>query len=258
MNVVIIIPTYNEEACIGKTVTELQTVLSKIQGHHIQVLIFDSHSQDQTLARVQELQQRYPNIVLQTEARKSGLGHAYVAAMQYAMKHMQADLIFEFDADGSHQPQYIPQMIDAITEGADVVVGSRYVKGGKIDVSWPWYRLLVSKLGNWIARFFLTWRYKDFTSGFRVSKAAFLAPALAQGLLSKNYAYKLHLFWSLHKLKAKIVELPITFIDREQGYSKFPRNNIRESLKVVILLRLREFKHLLFKLRCRHRKDRSR
>lgn len=248
MNIIIIIPTYNEEDSIAKTLPELEAVLAQIQEHQTQVLIFDSQSQDQTLARVRELQQQYPNIILQIEAQKSGLGGAYVQAMQYAMGVLHADLVFEFDADGSHQPQYIPKMIDMIMQGADVVVGSRYVPGGKVDVNWPWYRLWISKLGNFVARFFLTWRYKDFTSGFRATKTIFLAPALAQGLLSKNYAYKLHLLWALHQQGAKIVELPITFVDREQGYSKFPKNNIQESLQVVILLRLREIKRYLSKL----------
>ena len=240
MKIVIIIPTYNEADSIQKTLPELEAVLETIQSHEVSILIFDSHSTDSTLAVVAALQKKYPNILLQTEAHKSGLGSAYAQAMQYAYTSLQADLIFEFDADGSHQPKYIVDMIQAIEDGADVAVGSRYTAGGKVDVSWPWYRRLVSELGNLIARCFLVWRYKDFTSGFRASKASFLASILKKPLLSKNYAYKIHLLFALHQAGAKIIEVPITFIDRENGYSKFPKNNVLESLKVVFILRFRE------------------
>ncbi len=242
LKVVIIIPTYNEACSIKQTLLDLESISTKIPSHQINILVFDSHSIDATLQIVQELQQQFNNITIATEEEKSGLGSAYAKAMKFAWETLEADLIFEFDADGSHQPQFIVPMIAAIESGADVALGSRYVKGGKIQVGWPWYRRLLSQVGNWVARLFLTPRYKDFTSGFRATKTKFLKQALLKPLLSKNYAYKIHLLWGLHKLGAKIVEVPIIFIDREAGYSKFPKNNILESLKVVLILRLRELK----------------
>lgn len=242
LNITIIIPTYNEEGSLEKTIFQLEEVIATLNAHKITVLIFDSHSTDRTPAIVKALQVKFDNIVLETEAKKSGLGSAYVKAMQYAIEHLGAELVFEFDADGSHQPQYIVPMIKAIEEGADVALGSRYVKGGAVCVGWPWYRRLISELGNYIARFFLTSAYKDFTSGFRATKASFLKTILQKPLLSNNYAYKIHLLWALHQAHAKIVEVPIVFIDRESGHSKFPKNNILESLKVVILLRLMAWK----------------
>ncbi len=240
MKIVIIIPTYNEAASIEQTVLSLEKVISGILEHQISILIYDSHSEDSTLEIVKKLQNQFDNIVIETEAQKSGLGNAYVQAMRYAIENLQAELVFEFDADGSHQPKFIVSMIAAIEQGADVAVGSRYVKGGEIQVGWPWYRRLISQGGNGIARLFLTSRYKDFTSGFRATKSTFLKPVLDQGLLSKNYAYKIHLLWALHQLGANIVEVPIVFVDREEGYSKFPKNNMSESFKVVLILWLRK------------------
>jgi dolichol-phosphate mannosyltransferase len=239
LKIVIIIPTYNEEGHIEKTLTLLQAMMLHAQNHEYWILVFDSNSSDKTISIVKTLQIRCNNIILIGEERKSGLGSAYTKAMQYVIENLNADIVFEFDADGSHQPHYIPAMIEAIENGADVVMGSRYVPGGKVSADWAWYRHFISRLGNWIARILLSWKHQDLTTGFRATKTTFLKQVPLNNLLSKNYAYKLHLFWELHQLGAKIVEIPITFIDRQHGISKFPRNNILESLKVVILLRLR-------------------
>ena len=243
--VVIIIPTYNEADCIESTLLGLQREFAHIPQHDMHVLIFDSSSSDDTQPTIKRLQQQYPNIHLATEPEKSGLGSAYIKAMHYAIEEMRADVVFEFDADGSHQPKYLPGMIKMLDEGADVVVGSRYVEGGETDVGWPWHRKMISQVGNIIARTFLTRKYKDMTSGFRGTKVEALKRVDIDKLLSKNYAYKIHLFWALHKTGAKIAEFPIQFIDRQQGYSKFPKNNATESLKVVILLRLYEMRRYL-------------
>lgn len=242
MKIIIIIPTYNEEGSIETTISLLEEMVAAVSAHEFVLLIYDSNSTDRTIPMVQALQARFTNIILQVENKKSGLGAAYVKAMQYVIENLSADVIFEFDADGSHQPCYVPVMIETIVNGADVVIGSRYVPGGKIDASWVWYRHLISRAGNWMARFLLVWKYKDLTSGFRATKTSLLRKIQLDKLLSKNYAYKLHLFWELYQLGGNIVEIPITFIDRQHGISKFPRNNIIESLKVVIILRARAIK----------------
>ncbi len=243
--IVIIIPTYNEADCIEQTLRDLQQVFTHIPQHDMHILIFDSSSTDETQPIIKRLSQQWPNLHMATEPEKSGLGSAYVKAMHHAMEEMHADIVFEFDADGSHQPKYLPKMIQTLDEGADVVVGSRYVKGGSADVDWPWYRRLISQGGNIVARLLLTSRYKDLTTGFRGTKVSALKKVNIDKLLSKNYAYKIHLFWALHKAGAKVAEYPIEFIDRQQGYSKFPKNNISESLKVVFILRIREMRRYL-------------
>jgi dolichol-phosphate mannosyltransferase len=245
--VIIIIPTYNESQVIAQTIIELEKVFTSIDAaqYEMHILIYDSNSPDHTAQIVEQLQQQYKNLYLAIEKQKSGLGSAYVKAITHAINKLNADIVFEFDADGSHQPKYLPAMLDKFTKGADVVVGSRYVKGGKMPGDWSIDRKILSWGGNLISRLFLTWKYKDFTSGFRGTRVSFLKKINLDKLLSKNYAYKLHLFWSLHKLKAKIIEYPIEFIDRKVGYSKFPKNNIYESLKVVILLRYYELKRYI-------------
>ncbi len=240
MRCTIIIPTYNESGTIEKTIRELETTFLSLPQIEMNILVFDSNSTDPTRSIVQQLQKQWPNIYLTGEEKKSGLGGAYIQAMRYATDVLKADVVFEFDADGSHQPKHIPEMIALLQAGNDVVVGSRYVKGGKIAVDWPWYRRLISVAGNWTARLFLTPRYKDFTSGFRATKTIWLKKIDLEGLLSRQYAYKIHLFWALHKAGAKIVESPIEFIDRTEGESKFPRRNTTDSLNVVIKLRLSE------------------
>ncbi len=248
MKVVIIIPTYNEEGHIEQTILLLQKIITQVNQpvtqHEFILLIYDSASTDATAAIVRRLQTQYSTILLLTEAKKSGLGSAYINAMQYANTELNADCVFEFDADGSHQPQHIPTMLAALDAGADVVMGSRYVSGGKVDADWAWHRHLISRAGNVIARFFLTSRYKDLTTGFRATRVSMLKKISLDKLISKNYAYKLHLFWELYRAGAHIVEVPITFIDRQHGVSKFPRNNIIESLKVVMILRARVLKGL--------------
>lgn len=239
MKIVIIIPTYNEEGHIKNTLSLLQTMISEVPEHEFQILIFDSNSTDDTVSIIKTLQTQFDNILLIGEEKKSGLGSAYIKAMQYVIDHLDADIVFEFDADGSHQPQYIPVMLNEFAKGADVVMGSRYVPGGKVDAEWAWHRHLISRLGNWVARFFLTWKYKDLTTGYRGTRVSYLKKVPLTKLLSKNYAYKIHLFWELYRLGATISEVPITFIDRQHGVSKFPRNNILDSLRVVITLRAR-------------------
>ncbi|NNM58581.1 MAG: polyprenol monophosphomannose synthase [Legionellales bacterium] len=239
---IIIIPTYDEEAMIAVTIQALQENIAKINGFDISILVFDSHSRDNTVNIIKQLQQHYSNLYLQTEAEKSGLGSAYIQAMQYAMTELKADVVIEYDADGSHQPHYLAPMLALLNEGYDVVLASRYLKDGGLPDNWNWYRKGLSIAGNWVARLFLTTKYTDFTSGFRITRTSCLKKIDLTQLLSKEYAYKIHLLWGLHQQEANIVEYPIIFVDRLKGYSKFPRNNILDSLRVVIILRWRVFR----------------
>jgi len=239
-NVVIIIPTYNEEPTIEETLRQVLRVASSINEHHVNILVFDSGSTDRTASLVKTMQQTEPRIHLQTETHKSGLGSAYLQAMRHALYSMNADVVFEFDADLSHQPHYIAPMLEHL-KMHDVVIGSRYVNGGDIPNDWAWYRKFLSVLGNYVARFCLTYRYKDFTSGFRATRKAALSRALPRRFLSNHYAYKIELLWTLHCNKAQIYEYPIVFVDRKNGQSKLPTNSILDSLRVLLMLRLRSW-----------------
>jgi len=167
--VIIVIPTYNESQTIAQTIIELEKVFNSIDAvqYEMHILIYDSNSPDHTAQIVEQSQQQYKNLHLAMEKQKSGLGSAYAKAITHAINKLNADIVFEFDADGSHQPKYLPAMLDEFSKGADVVVGSRYVKGGKMPSDWSIDRKILSWGGNLISRLFLTWKYKDFTSGFR-------------------------------------------------------------------------------------------
>jgi len=246
MKVVIIIPTYNESESIANTVENLQVEFKKIKNHDMHILVIDSNSSDNTQVIIKKLQEKYKNIHLLVEKAKSGLGGAYIMAMKYAMEKMSADVVFEYDADGSHQPKYILGMVDTLAKGADVVVGSRYVPGGSMPKDWGFNRKLMSFGGNLIARSTLfMFQYRDMTSGFRGTKTKLLKKVDLDGLFSKQFAYKIHLYYDLHKLGAKIVEYPIDFIDRTKGHTKFPANNVRDSLLLCFRLRLRDSKQFL-------------
>ncbi len=242
--VVVIIPIYNEADVIADTLKAVLESTKNLKDFDVDILVFDSQSTDQSVLEVKKVQRQNAHVHLQSEVKKSGLGSAYMQAMLYAMDDLKADIVFEFDADGSHQPKYIAPMLEAMKTN-DVVVGSRYVKGGSIPSNWGWHRKLFSVLGNQVSRLLLTRKYKDFTSGFRATRCSVLKKALPEKFLSNQYAYKLHLFWLLHKAGASIVEYPIEFIDREKGYSKLPSNSIMDSLRVVFTLRFYELQSYL-------------
>jgi len=241
--IIIIIPTYNESLVIEDTIHQVFSVISHIKKRFVEILVFDSASTDSTQEKVRALQNQYGHALhLQTEKKKSGLGSAYMQAMRYAFQHLHADIIVEFDADLSHQPKYLIPLLEALNQ-YDVVIGSRYVRGGSIPKNWGIHRKFLSIIGNQVARLILTMQYKDFTSGFRATRRRVLEEVLPACFLSNHYAYKLHLLWLLHKNKAKIGEIPIEFIDREKGVSKLPTNSIIDSLRVIFTLRYREIKN---------------
>jgi dolichol-phosphate mannosyltransferase len=234
--VVIVIPTYNESLVIEATLLEVFKATECILDMDIHVLVFDSSSTDNTQQIVKGLQATHQRLHLKTEPKKSGLGSAYLQAMRYALTELSADIVMEFDADLSHQPKYIAPMLEKM-KTHDVVVGSRYVRGGSIPKQWGWHRKLLSVLGNYAARFILTSKYKDFTSGFRATHRRALESVLPDKFLSNQYAYKLQLLWLLHTHKFRVCEYPIEFIDRQQGFSKLPANSILDSLTVLFVLR---------------------
>lgn len=239
MKIIIAIPTYNEKDNIGTTIDSLEKVFPEVPAkHEVMILVIDDNSPDGTADIVRAKDKQYGNVKLLPNRQKAGLGAAYIKVFKYAMAKFNADAIFEYDADGSHQPKYIPGMIAELDKGADVVVGSRYVPGGSMPDNWGLHRKLISYFGNFIARSVLwAWQYRDMTSGFRVTRTSFLKKIDLDKLLSKQFAYKIHLYYALHRLGANIVEYPIDFIDRSKGRSKFPKNNIIDSLRVVFTLR---------------------
>lgn len=243
MRVVIIIPTYNEKENIRLCLEALEKEFPQIP-HEMHVLVVDGHSPDGTADVVRELSRKYPNIHLLLEKEKRGLGAAYVLGMEQAMGEMGAEVVVEMDADLQHSPQDVKRLLLAIDKGADVVVGTRYIKGGSIPENWGRHRKFVSYFGNIFARLVMgTLRLHDVTSGFRATRVeGFLEKVDLNDLLSKRFGYKLDLYYRLYQLGAEVAEEPIKFHEREAGDSKqefanISKNDFVDTLTVVSKIR---------------------
>jgi len=242
MNTTIVIPTYNEKDNIGPMLEELQKVFKKITDFNMSVLVVDDNSPDGTADIVRSAMKKNKNIHLIT-GEKQGLGAAYIRGFKYAMKDLKADVIFEMDADFQHNPNDIPRFLDKISSGYDYVLGSRYISGGSIPKTWGLHRKFLSFFGGWFARVVLgTKNVIDYTTGYKATRVkGFLDKLDLSDILSKNFAYKIHLLYEMLNLKAKTIEIPINFVDREKEKSKSNAlREFKESMKVVLILRYRK------------------
>jgi dolichol-phosphate mannosyltransferase len=218
---VIILPTYNEADTIGSLIEKLQSVFLHEKKYRFSILVVDDNSPDGTGDVVKKLSKKFANVHLLT-GNKKGLGVAYVRGMHYAIDKMKADILFEMDSDLSHDPKIIPHFLRKIEEGYDVVVGSRYIKGGSIPQDWAFSRKLFSIAGNLIVRFGLMLPHvHEWSSGYRaIQKEVF--ESINPGL--EKYAGYTFQIASLHRTIRngfKVAEIPIQFIDRKYGKSKF-------------------------------------
>lgn len=246
MKIVVIIPTYNEKVNMEKMIPVLiQEVFPKIKNHQMHILVADDKSPDGTAEVVRKFKKKYKNIDL-LMGDKKGLGAAYARAMQYAMNDMKADAVVEFDADFQHDPNDIPRLIEAMDEGADHVIGSRYIKDGEIPKEWGLHRKLMSFFGSFYARImWLKFNVHDMTSGYKLTKTDVLKKVDLDHLLSNYYAYKMHILHDILKTKARVVEVPIVFYERKEGSSKIEKKDLFDSFYVVTRLRLNDSKRLI-------------
>ena len=246
MKIVVILPTYNEKVNMEKMIPVLEEeVFPRITDHHMQILVADDKSPDGTAEVVREFQKKYHNLHL-IEGHKEGLGAAYVRAMQYAMDSLGAEAVMEIDSDFQHDPNDIPRLVKAMDEGADYVIGSRYIPGGEIPKEWGIHRKLISRLGGLFAQL-LMWRkdVHDMTSGFKLTKTSYLKQVELDHLYSKYYAYKLHILHDVLKLGAKVVEVPTIFYERKEGSSKITQKDLFDSFYVVLKLRIMDSKRVV-------------
>jgi len=227
MKVVIIVPTYNERENIGLLIEELNAQFSSMP-HDMHILVVDDTSPDGTAGEVRNVQQQFSNLHL-IEGRKAGLGAAYIRGMTHAIEQMSADVVFEMDADFSHKPEDVPRLMSEIDAGADFVIGSRYVKGGSIPSNWGIARRLISLGGNIVARFVAgIYRVHDCTAGFRAIRASVLCDIDLPRLRVQGYAFQVALLHAAVTDGAKVVEVPVDFVDRTQGVSKLGWSDIIE------------------------------
>lgn len=243
MIIVVVIPTYNERAAIGRLLEALQGEFRRVPHHTLHILVVDGNSPDGTAVAVQEAMRQAPNVSLIVEKEKRGLGAAYINGMRYAAEELRADAVVEFDGDFQHDPKDVPRLIAEFDKGYDYVIGSRYVLGGTVPKTWSRYKKFLSRVGGgWFTRVMLRIPVRDSTSGFRLSRVKpFFAhlPLDETRILSKRHAYKVHLLYEMVRAGAKVKEVPIAFLERSGGNSKSTAEDIVETLKVLFALRFR-------------------
>lgn len=213
----------------------------KIKSHEMKILVVDDNSPDGTADVVRRHMKKSKYVEL-LQGAKQGLGMAFARGMKYAINKMHADAVIEMDADFQHDPKDVKRLIEEFDNGYDYVIGSRYIKGGSIPKQWEAYRKFLSWAGNMFARVVLLFfTIHDVTSGFKLTRVkGFLDRVDLDNLLSKSYAYKIHILYEVVKEQnARVKEVPIKFHFREKGSSKIENEDIKESLRVVILLFLR-------------------
>ena len=220
----VIIPTYNEKENIEKIIRK---VFSLPGNFH--VLIVDDGSPDGTASIVKDLQKEFPEqLHIKERTGKQGLGTAYILGFKWALKEGY-QYIFEMDADFSHNPDDLLRLYEACQKGADMAVGSRYVKGGKV-VNWPWERIFISKGGAMYTQL-ITWMpVKDPTAGFVCYKRKVLETIPLDQVKFIGYAFQIEMKYRTWKLGFKIKEVPITFIDRTEGQSKMTKGIVKEAM----------------------------
>lgn len=232
MEKLLIIPTYNEKENVARI---LKTVFELHEGFH--VLIIDDGSPDDTANIVKNLFASYPGqLFLEERIGKLGLGTAYIHGFKWAMDRGYR-FIFEMDCDFSHNPKDLDKLYNACkTGGADVAVGSRYTKGGKVE-NWPWSRVSLSKGASVYTRM-ITWMpVKDPTAGFVCYKREVLEAINFDQIEFVGYAFQIEMKFAAWKLGFRIKEVPITFIDRQYGISKMNKGIVKEGIFGVLKLK---------------------
>jgi dolichol-phosphate mannosyltransferase len=219
--VLVIIPTYNEAENIRIITDRLRRAVPQAD-----LLIADDNSPDGTGAIADELAAD-PQVHVLHRAGKAGLGAAYLAGFAWAYERSY-DAVVEMDADGSHAPEELPRLLDALAE-SDVVLGSRWVRGGKV-LNWPLHRYAISQVGNLYTRLALGMPLKDATGGYRAYRLAALDKMEIETVASQGYCFQVDLAWRAHRNGFRVVEVPITFAERERGASKMSSAIVREAL----------------------------
>lgn len=220
--VLVVIPTYNERDNIGKIVKRLHTALPDVH-----VLVVDDGSPDGTGQLADEMAAADDRVHVMHRTEKAGLGAAYVAGFQWALER-DYGVICEMDADGSHAPEQLHRLLDALPK-ADLVLGSRWVPGGEV-VNWPAQRKFLSLGGSLYSRLALGANIRDMTGGYRAFRADTLRKLNLASVASAYYCFQIDLLWRTLELGFRVREVPITFLEREFGESKMSGNIVREAL----------------------------
>ena len=233
MRSTICLPTYNELENLEAMVTALEKVLR--EGDR--VLVVDDASPDGTGELADRLAAKHPFVGVLHRSAKEGLGPAYIAGFRRALAD-GAELVLEMDCDFSHDPADVPRLIAAAEGGADLVLGSRYVPGGAIP-NWGAVRRFVSLGGNLYAQLMLQSRLRDLTGGFKCFRARVLETIELDAIGTKGYAFQIETTYRVLRAGFHVVEVPISFSDRELGHSKMSKAIVAEAIWKVPLVRIR-------------------
>jgi dolichol-phosphate mannosyltransferase len=225
--VLVIIPTYNESENITRIVSRTRKA---VPDAHI--LVADDNSPDGTGKLADEIAASDDHVNVMHRLGKEGLGAAYLAGFEWGLNEGYQVLV-EMDADGSHQPEQLPELLNALTD-ADLVLGSRWVKGGEV-LNWPKSREILSRGGNLWTRIALGIPLRDATGGFRAFRRKTLLGLGLDNVASAGYCFQVDLAWRALKAGFKVVEVPITFIEREYGDSKMSQKIVVEALALTTM-----------------------
>jgi len=248
MKAVIILPTYNEKGNVERLIELLEKdIFPKIKNYNMAILVADDNSPDGTAEEVKKLSKKWDNIDL-SMGKKEGLGAAYIRAMDYAISKMGADVVFEMDADGQHDPKKVTEFLEKIDEGYDMVIGNRYSDGGSIPPNWPIQRKIFSIVGNMIVKIVLgRFHIHDWTGGYRAIKKEVFLKERDRLTEFRGYTFQVSFLHKAVSDKFKIAQVPFHFTDRTLGKSKIaPMEYIINVLKYIFVARFWELVHSPF------------
>lgn len=221
--VVVVVPTYNERQ-------NLEGLVKGVRSHGYHVIVVDDASPDGTGDLADSLAASDPAFSVIHRAAKAGLGPAYASAFEVAVESYR--VICQIDCDRSHDPTDLPRLIQAVDDGSDLVIGSRYVEGGATP-DWPIARRLISRSGNWYARTLLGMHTRDATAGFRAFKSEALVRLDARSCEATGYGFQVEMAWRAEQQRLVVEEIPIIFRDRRYGTSKMNGRIVAEAMWLV-------------------------
>jgi dolichol-phosphate mannosyltransferase len=239
----VVVPTYNERGNLEPIASAILAALPEAE-----LLIVDDASPDGTGELADTLAAGEPRISVLHRAGKEGLGVAYRDAFRWVLERPDARALVQMDADFSHDPAALPRLLAPLMDTADLVLGTRYMRGGG-TVGWPWYRKLISRGGTLFARTVLLLPYRDLTGGFKAWRRELADAIRLRETSGSGYGFQIETTWWAHRRGARIVEVPIVFRERVVGSSKMSGGIIREALLLVVRLRLRAIRDAVVRRR---------